>query len=382
MYVLYDAAAFLEPIGGVSRYYTEIVKRFSSDVNWTIAADYSDNAYLQSEPFNVKKPRLSFRSFLPQTHFRGKLLVYRFLTSTYPLCCYSSERINERRFLSELSAADIVHLTAPHRYDGLWKKCVGKKPTVITIVDLIPDILWKDKCICGQRRQVLDAVDHIIVISEYTKKDLIRLYGVPEDKISRIYLGYTAGTDCAHASIVPFEKYILFVGRRNGYKNFDFFFRSICPLMQDDKTLHLLCTGLPFTEKEARMIESAGVKDRVVHKYLTDEMMQAAYSNALCFVFPSKYEGFGLPTLDAFNYGCPTVLSRCSCFPEIGGDAAYYFDDGDGESLRQAVVKAMTPGAERDEKILRGRARCKMLTWEKTANETAAVYRHLLAKST
>lgn len=374
MRILYDSAAFLEPFGGVSRYFTEVVKRLPSDVCGEIAAVGTDNEYLQAAPFNVPPPQCSLRSFWPWFRFRGKLYVYRFVSWLLPRLYPSVERENERLFLKKLKDCDLVHLTAPHRYEGLWKKCVGKKPIVITVHDLIPDMFWRDPRYKLVRARVLEAVDHVIAVSQHTKNDLMRLYGIAEDKISVVYHGYTEPQGQDMTPVFPGMRYILFVGRRGEYKNFNFFFQAIAPLLKGDRTLNLVCTGPGFSLAEREMFASAGVVGQVHHKFIPDRSMLSVFKHAQCFVYPSKYEGFGMPILDAFAAGCPVVLSNCSCFPEVAGDAALYFEDGNADGLRSAVEHVLKDGNKRDLFIERGKRRLSIFSWGRCANETAAVY--------
>ena len=108
--------------------------------------------------------------------------------------------------------------------------------------------------------------------------------------------------------------------------------------------------------------------------------MSKLFRNALTFVYPSLYEGFGIPILDAFSAGCPVILSNCSCFPEVGGDAALYFDEGDSETLRNHVKALMKDESLRKTLIEKGKARANLFTWEKCAERTAEVYWKVFVK--
>ena len=103
--------------------------------------------------------------------------------------------------------------------------------------------------------------------------------------------------------------------------------------------------------------------------------MPSLFHNAVAFVYPSIYEGFGIPILDAFSAGCPVILSNCSCFPEVGGDAALYFDDGDAETLRTHITSLVQDKSLRKTLIEKGFKRAELFTWEKCAERTADVYR-------
>ena len=103
--------------------------------------------------------------------------------------------------------------------------------------------------------------------------------------------------------------------------------------------------------------------------------MSALYRDAVCFVYPSIYEGFGLPILEAFAAGCPVVLARASCFPEVAGDAALYFDPGDGEGLRSCVRSLRDDDRLRRGMVDKGWMRAEKFSWDKCAEQTAGIYR-------
>jgi glycosyltransferase involved in cell wall biosynthesis len=125
------------------------------------------------------------------------------------------------------------------------------------------------------------------------------------------------------------------------------------------------------------LIERIGLTDRVVQHSVSDRELAACYAHAVAFVFPSLYEGFGIPILEAFGCGCPAIVADASCFPEIAGDAARYFDPKDRESLRAAVAEIIDKPVVADELRRKGRERARAFTWEATAQKTIAVYREL-----
>ena len=153
MKILYDSLGFLEPHGGVSRYFTELIRHLPSGVEWEIAADETYNAFLKESPFDLPEARHSIRKFWPGFHFKGKSFVYRTLAR---LGVYSSmELANERRFAAALKKDDfdVLHLTGPHGCGTVWRQYAGSAKVVMTVHDLIPDMWWK-----GVRGEVLGGV--------------------------------------------------------------------------------------------------------------------------------------------------------------------------------------------------------------------------------
>jgi glycosyltransferase involved in cell wall biosynthesis len=137
----------------------------------------------------------------------------------------------------------------------------------------------------------------------------------------------------------------------------------------------LVTGGGPFSSPEVELVRSLGLSGRVCRVDITDSELPGAYAHALCFAFPSRREGFGLPTLEAMASGCPVVASASSAHLEVGGDAALYFPPGDVEELARLLGDLVSTPELRAEFNLRGLARVATFTWEETARRTAAGYR-------
>jgi glycosyltransferase involved in cell wall biosynthesis len=175
------------------------------------------------------------------------------------------------------------------------------------------------------------------------------------------------------------QKYLLFVGNRRVYKNFDTFTESISQLLRDDKNLYLICAGGgKFTPSEIASLEKSGVINKVTQCSFDDNILAQLYQNALAFIFPSLYEGFGIPILEAFFCGCPVVASNISSLPEVAGDAAEYFDPLDKISILNAVKKIAYDHGLRCKLKNKGYERLKNFSWEKTANQTKMLYKSIL----
>jgi glycosyltransferase involved in cell wall biosynthesis len=169
------------------------------------------------------------------------------------------------------------------------------------------------------------------------------------------------------------EGYILFTGQRGTYKNFDIFVQAVAPLLLK-YDLRLICTGGRLDKKEKQNAVNLGIENRVVCKFVAEDDLQELYSRALVFVFPSLYEGFGIPILEAFAAGCPAVLSNTSSLPEVGGDAAVYFDPRSMDEIRTSVEKVVSSPNLRMELAEKGRERLEEFSWERCASETYKVY--------
>lgn len=385
MRVLYDHQIFhYQRFGGISRYFYELFRRFTleSGIEAVIPFRYTNNEYLlqAKEQYGFIKPE-----FLGKSSFPGKGRLWSLRDTYFPR--YNATLQNRENVLTRIKRGefDIFH---PTYFEDYYSASIGPVPVVITVYDLIyekyPDHFPAEEVteVLRNKKAIIGRADRIITISHSAKKDLVELYRVDERKVSVVYLGNSLQTtessgNTQTALELP-GKFILYVGNRTGYKNFTAFIRSITPLFQKDKDLHLMCTGTPFTPEETTFFKELGIDSRIHARFVTDQMLMHLYRNARAFVFPSLYEGFGIPVIEAMSNGCPAVLSNTSSLPEIGGAAALYFDPLDPESIAHTVERCLNDDAQRAEMITKGRVQAGGFSWETTAQQTAEIYRSLL----
>ena len=231
--------------------------------------------------------------------------------------------------------------------------------------------------ITNKKRSVREA-DLLITVSENTKRDLLEY--VPEinpEKVHVIYHGFSMNGnsgDNTGFTLMNNKDYILYVGDRRFYKNFARFIKAVINVMYIHKDLHLFCAGGgAFTREE---LDSFGAyKSRIHQGGLSDSELAAAYRNALCYVFPSEYEGFGIPILESFACNCPVVCSNSSSLPEVAGDSAEYFSPVDIDMMTDRILEVIEHDSLRQELISRGRERVKLFSWDKAARETLECYK-------
>ncbi len=375
MKVLYDAKGFDAPYSGVACYLIELLRHLGDRVKVDVAIAETNNPEMAKPPFNFPMAKFNFKKFGGKVKWRFKSTVYRWIVKVLPGFLPAMEMKNERLFRMKVAQKDydLIHLTGAHYYGSGWRSVLGEKPIIITVHD-INEVYTRNKEALSTRPKMLSDATHIIAISQYTKNALISSYGVPSDKISVIYHGCTEWPSYDETNIFAGRKYILYVGMRDGYKNFLFFIKAIAPYLRRHTDLSLVCTGKPFTDEESDLLRGEGIMDQVTSQFIPNEHMYGLYRNAEVFVYPSKREGFGIPIIDAFNAGCPVVLSKCSCFPEIGADAALYFDDGDANGMCRCIDRMIYDRSCREEMVKRGKARAKSFSWEIAASKTAEVY--------
>lgn len=224
-----------------------------------------------------------------------------------------------------------------------------------------------------QKFEAIRKSDVIICISESTREDLLSFVGVRADQV--VYVIPNGVSDCFKPmSIAPSPRpFILFVGERRGYKNFAFALAGLAFL--PDLELHCVGGG-PLREDEFAAC-STSVRARVKHLgFVTDVTLNAAYNQAVCLVYPSRYEGFGIPVVEAMKAGCPVVSVNCKAVVEVGGQALERLDEEDPRALALAVSRLQEP-AYRAQRVGAGLQQATIYSWGRCHDQTLAVYRSL-----
>lgn len=236
----------------------------------------------------------------------------------------------------------------------------------------------------------LEAADAVIAVSEWTKKDAIELYGLDEDKVSVIYEGVNPRFRPAPSETISVirqkyglpEGFILSVGTIEPRKNLTSLLEAYHSLRNARPDLKLVIVGKKgwLYEGFFRKLHKLGLENEVIFPgFVRDEDLPALYSAADLFVFPSLYEGFGLPVLEAMACGAPVVTSNTSSLPEVAGEAALLIDPRSLEALARAMRDVLDNKILRDDLRARGPKQAAKFTWETAARETLAIYRSLLA---
>lgn len=384
MRILYDFQAFnLQEYGGISRYFYELLLAYkaSESVDCDLLCLYSNNHYIKSFSIGGKTLRdldFPYRSFMWGLNFKWKEKLFHLRNKTFNIL--PPLAMNKYLAIKSLKDQnyDLFHPTYYHPY---FLQYIGDKPFVLTVYDMIHEIYSEyfsptDKT-KEWKRLLAQKAKKIIAISENTKKDLIKLYGLSDKKIEVIHLGNSletqTHTQTAHIKLP--SKYILFVGNRSAYKNFNFFIKAVTSLLKQDKDLHIICTGGGhFSPEEQAYFESLNIEGQIQQYSIDDSTLAFFYKKALAFVFPSLYEGFGLPVLEAFSCGCPVILSNTSSLPEIAQNAGYYFDPTNEGSMREAIIRVINDKELRTELIGEGYQQLKLFSWENTAQKTRELY--------
>lgn len=382
MKVLYDSQAFdMQTHGGVSRCFAELYAHRPAFVDASISIKETNNVYLKDLGF--PEAGEVYKHFLCAKDTKLKHFLFKL---TYNLKYGDFSRWDKQPLINRNEAKPVIKngdydIFHPTFYDDYFLRLIGKKPFVITVHDMISEIFSMDHSQAKQKLAVIPKAAHIIAVSEQTKKDLVRIMNVPEEKVSVVYHGADEEPYIPSSTASFAEEYILYVGSRYVYKNFTAFCKSCVGILKRHPQLKIVCTGVPFSPEEIQLFESLGIKDRMVHRFVqTRQELFDLYHYAITFVYPSKYEGFGIPILEAYKADCPVMLNRASCFPEIAGDAAVFFDLNSEKSDFEEQFETLyrLTGDESGELIQRQRERMKLYSWSKSAAQLADVYKEVL----
>lgn len=221
----------------------------------------------------------------------------------------------------------------------------------------------------------------ILTISEFSKRAIIKAYGVSDKRVVVTYPGLTMPkADLSLKAPTPIKSgptadYILSVGTLQPRKNFVRLIEAFSQIAPKYPNLTLVIVGKKgwLYEEILAAPKKFGVEDKVKFlDFVGDNELPALYKNAKVFALPSLYEGFGLPVLEAMSYGCPVVVSKTSSLPEIAGEAGIYVDPEDAESIAEGLVDALE-GKSAEVRARAAKVQVAKFTWAKAAKQTLEI---------
>jgi len=283
---------------------------------------------------------------------------------------------------------DLIHCTTPY---GTFMPCRYKN--VITVCDVTPLLfpgahgsmnVWHHRFALPA---ILKRADRVITISDCSKRDIVRLYGLPQEKVTvtmlaadPCYRPLPPGGGGEAVTSLP-RPYILNVGTLEPRKNLEGLLRAFARAKKGGIPHTLVIAGARGwgESRLASLPEMLGIRDSVVFTgFVADEDLPHLYADADFFAYPSLYEGFGLPVLEAMACGTPVITADSSSLPEVAGEAALLVDPRSETELAAAMVRLAGDEALRSDLGRRGIARAAGFSWEKTVAETLAVYDEVL----
>ena len=359
--VLLDPQIFMsQKVGGVSRQFVEVWQHLHdySEIQISCPLLFSENYHLETSGVSLKGPLtiLHHRQFRGISRIKGKL----FNLSEY--------------YCKKILSSKKTDIFLPTFYNPYFINSLNGTPFVLSVFDMIyelfPQYFPPGLIMVQNKKKLLYKSTRIIVHSIQTKKDLLKFYpDLDTSKIDLVHLASSVGlqNEMVNSTSNFSHPYLLYVGRRDTYKNFPFFLQAVKDLLIGKK-LHLICTGGdPFSESEILLIKALNLEDVVFQKDISAQELPLVYKHARAFIFPSEYEGFGLPVLEAMACGCPVVLADNGVFREIGGEAALYFDLNNEQMLKHRIEQVLEDESLRKSLIKKGFEREKQFSWELTA---------------
>lgn len=382
--VLIGNEAFdLQTHGGVTRCFCELMRRMPSNVETKVGVLTTENVYLHQMGIPSLDERMAQMPFFTPSHKKTFYKIYKkgvglryhhpfSGTHTSPNAIYNCYLVGRQDY-------DVYH---PTFFDQRFLRYIGNKPFVLTVHDMIVE-LFKDKYAAIDEKQLFDKAalipraNHIITVSECTKHDLMDIFHIPEERITVIYHGSNEQPTTFSLQSPIDAPYLLYVGQRYENKQFNRFVEGASAFLHAHPEVKVVCTSVGFNKEELALLDHLHLRDRFIHRFVADDSeLMTLYHHALAFVYPSLYEGFGIPIFEAYQAACPVMLNHASCFPEIAGDAAIYFHlDGEHSDLAESLTQmyAMTTD-ERRALIDKQKSRLSRYSWQRSAEQLAEVY--------
>jgi mannosyltransferase len=350
MNLYYDNIVYdLQAIGGISTYWYELSRRF-----------------LSSPEVNLK---------FYETKSRNNNMLRRKLDLPHGAVALSR---NGTMLLERFRRLDDWNFDAPGIFHSSYFRVPAKNrmvKVVSTIHDFTHDLYFSGPRVWLHnfaKSRTIHESDTIITVSECTKRDLIRLYpDVDENKVQVIYNGVSDDFKQDDTIAVPERLSLLYVGARDKYKNFRFAVQVAAALPE----AYLDIVGAPLSASEQIFLD-AKLKGRYqLHTHVSSTELNQLYNQAACLLYPSSYEGFGIPLLEAMRAGCPFLALDRSSIPEVAGNAGFLLSALDLNEAKEAITTMMNSRALFSE---RGQQQSLKFSWDKCFHETDQLYKSIL----
>lgn len=362
MKIVFDNIIYsLQKSGGGSVYWTELVKRFIKSDNELIFFD-------QKEP-NENLFRNTLHLDNVKTESKWSLAIRRYLPFTEKI---SGKYIFHSSYYRYASASNAINVTSIHDFTTeKFRKGLAREVNLL------------------QKKWAVKKAKGVVCISENTKKDL--LFFMPntdENKIRVIYNGVSedffnieyefniADKDLRFKHLEN-EKYLLYVGHRTGYKNFKLAVDAASQFLNQYK---LVIVGERFTEEEKKWVESKLGNQYLQLKGLNNENLNHLYNKAYALLYPSSYEGFGIPIIEAMKTKCPVIAFKNSSIPEVAGEAALLYEEENVDSIIHGIQKLQDKDL-RDRLKNKGIIQAEKFSWDNTFRQYIEFYKELYEKN-
>lgn len=370
MRIAFDYQTFvMQPHGGISRYIVRLVENLAIlGQDARIFAPLHRNEYAQYLP-----PEIVYGNYIKD-----------YPRKTWPLFMLLNRMMSKKKI--EQWSPSLVHET----YYSSRGSIRGACPVVVTVHDMIhelfPSYFKKTDGTAARKKLAIQRADHIICVSNNTKNDLLNIFNVSKEKVSVVHHGFdslpieeTIEPLVAQLILRPF---LLYVGNRVGYKNFNTLLVAIASSQKLKTDFDIIAFGGGlFNSDERQKISELGFSPGQVQQLSgNDSLLGQLYKQAVALVYPSLYEGFGLPPLEAMSNKCPVICSNTSSLPEVVGNAGKYFDPTSFEDMARAIELVVYSASTTEKLIEQGVKNSSLFNWNKCANETIQVYKKMATK--
>lgn len=383
MNLMVDGTALTFRRAGIGRYTYEMILRFAR----------ADGVRLRLSNFSLRPAGVRVPSPLTPDTFDAFIRRQR----PWAILFHLLTRLSREPVVAAQARAAGTDIYFAPNYLGVYGRSFR---TVITVHDLVyhlypqytqPAML---KALTAAMPRQLDRADRIVVDAESTRRDLVRVFGVEPARIRVVPLAagreFTRVTDPVRLRAVRAryglpERFVLFVGTVEPRKNLLTLFKTLDQLHTRGLKVPLVVVGATGWNAAAEMnrLSELAAERRACHLgYVPDADLPAVYSLADVFVFPSWYEGFGIPPLEAMGCGVPVVCSNSSSLPEVCGDAAEYFDPHSADELADRMAAVLADQARAAELSARGIARAARFSWDRTAAELMTIFNECVNRAT
>jgi glycosyltransferase involved in cell wall biosynthesis len=347
----------IQKFGGASTYWSELQKRFIIYEGVNIIVQSKEQAEIQKKENDQFNPNVKY---IVEDFIRPSIARYLPLTKRLP-----AKSLYHASYYRTCLQRDVVNIFTIH--DFTHKKGLASKfPRKIVHINLTA---------LGIRN-----ADGIICISENTKKDLVQYFPqIPSHKIRVIYHGVNESfSQISRRPGVKFRDslnlntpFVLFIGKRDGYKKFDIAAEAI----KKDKSLTLVIVGGgPLTKAELDYLDLNLQNRFIKFEGLSNAELNILYNYAFALIYPSIYEGFGFPVVEAMRAGCPVIATGLSSIPEVGGDAIMEISEISGDAIVEKL-SLLKQDEVRVSLIKKGLKQCEKFSWDKCFNETFDFYK-------
>jgi glycosyltransferase involved in cell wall biosynthesis len=372
MHVFFDEQIFVaQEQGGISRYFTELAGELGrGGLPVHVFGGITFNRYL---PSLRGRPGVTAQWLHRRDRLRINTAVAR-ISRLWARCAFAKIR---RR-----STSLIYHATNYAVDPWMAARADAVCVTVFDMIgELFGDAASRSRSL-DQKRCAIALAQIVLCISDQTRRDLIALLPQCAERTAVTLLAASLPQPTAqeHAQAAACAPYLLMVGKRQGYKNGAVGLKTFAEMAKANRELRLVCFGgeKSGAAEEEALLPSGDLRSRVVLLSGGDGLLASFYANATGLLYPSRYEGFGLPVLEAMQLGCPVLTTRCASLPEVAGDAAVYVDPNDVSCWSRETARLLRDDGWRAALIEKGHIQAAHFSWRSTAQHTRAAYERAL----